>query len=253
MNTMEENKLYKEIEARLSEANIFFERNLSIGGFEPDFIVYAPDGRKIAIDIKSWRFSGFTKRAGRQAQLFQEALGADKGFVVLEELKRNLVSEGVVTVEGLIPALLAEFEKSVSKKSRSAPQKTEKLIFAAMPFDPAYEDTFFLAMAPAAQAVGATCTRVDREEFQGNIVEEVKHLIQKSAAVIIDLSEAKPNVLYEAGFAHALQRPCVHICSTPLDKLPFDVAQWKTIPYSRGQVNRLKKPLIRALKAAIES
>ena len=29
-------------------------------------------------------------------------------------------------------------------------------------------------------------------------------------AVIVDLSEAKPNVLYEAGYAHALNKPCIH-------------------------------------------
>ena len=66
--------------------------------------------------------------------------------------------------------------------------------------------------------------RVDRREFQGNVVEEIDRLIRKASAVIVDLSESKPNVLYEAGFAHALKKPCVHICSTPMDKLPFDVA-----------------------------
>jgi hypothetical protein len=40
-------------------------------------------------------------------------------------------------------------------------------------------------------------------EFQGSVVDEIQRLIRQSVAVIVDLSEAKPNVLYEAGYAHA--------------------------------------------------
>jgi nucleoside 2-deoxyribosyltransferase len=83
-------------------------------------------------------------------------------------------------------------------------------------------------------------------------VEEIHRLIRKSTVVIVDLSESKPNVLYEAGFAHALKKPCIHICSTPMDKLPFDVAQWKTTPYQSGQTHKLRKDLTQRLKAIVD-
>ena len=66
----------------------------------------------------------------------------------------------------------------------------------------------------------------NRVEFAGDIVDEIRRLIEASIAVIIDLSEAKPNVLYEAGYVHALGKPTVHICSTPMSGLPFDVRNW---------------------------
>ena len=50
----------------------------------------------------------------------------------------------------------------------------------------------------------------------GASLTDVRTLIRESSAVICDLSEARPNVLYEAGFAHALDKPTIHICSTPL-------------------------------------
>src|SRR5712692_7103428 len=50
-------------------------------------------------------------------------------------------------------------------------------------------------------------------------------------STISGTSPGKPNVLYEAGFAHALGKPTVHICSTPLSALPFDVRNWNTIAY----------------------
>jgi nucleoside 2-deoxyribosyltransferase len=151
----------------------------------------------------------------------------------------------------LIPALQAEIENSKSRTSPAATSEVGKLIFAAMPFAPQYEDVFFVAMSYAAEQVGAVCDRVDRREFQGNVVNEIETMIRKSIAVIVDLSESKPNVLYEAGYAHALKKPCVHICSTPIEKLPFDVAQWKTSLYQPGQTHKLQKELTQRLKALL--
>jgi hypothetical protein len=106
-------------------------------------------------------------------------------------------------------------------------------------------------MRYAAEEVGAVCTRVDRREFQGNVVDEIQSLIRESIAVFVDLSEAKPNVLYETGYAHALKKPCIHICSTPLEKVPFDVYQWKTTKYSPGQTHKLGKELAQRLKEVL--
>jgi nucleoside 2-deoxyribosyltransferase len=83
------------------------------------------------------------------------------------------------------------------------------------------------------------------------VVERIKRLIKESSAVIADLSEAKSNVLYEVGYAHALKRPTIHICSTPLEQLPFDVRNWNTITYVKGQTHKLKTDLARRLKAIL--
>jgi hypothetical protein len=59
--------------------------------------------------------------------------------------------------------------------------------------------------------------------------------------VIVDLSEANPNVRYEAGYAHALNKPCIHIRSPSTEKLVFDVSHWKTTLYHPGQTHELPK------------
>jgi len=241
------------VAARLREAGLKFATERAVGGLAPDFVVYAPDGRQFIVETKNWDFPGLTTEASRQAQHYQDAAKADGAFIVIPGLKRNLVSKGVVTVEGLIPALQAEFQSGKTRTNSAEVTKIEKLVFAAMPFAPQYEDVFFVAMSYAAEQVGAVCDRVDRREFQGNVVEEVHRMIRRSSAVIIDLSESKPNVLYEAGFAHALKKPCVHICSTTLEKLPFDVAQWKTTRYEPGQTHKLRRDLTQRLKAIFES
>jgi hypothetical protein len=248
----EQEKDFEEIiAAQLRGAGIKFATQKALAGLAPDFIVYAPDGRQFIVEIKNWDFPGLTMEASRQAQHYQDAMNVDGAFVVIPGLKRNLPSKGVVTLDGLVPALQAELE--ATKRRSNAPEATDvdKLVFAAMPFAPQYEDVFFIAMSYAAAQVGAVCDRVDRREFQGNVVDEIQSMIRRSIAVFVDLSEAKPNVLYETGYAHALKKPCIHICSTPLDKLPFDVLQWKTTKYNPGQIHKLGKELAHRLKQAL--
>ena len=251
MPEVNEQKLANAIAKRLREADIRFDTKRSIAGLAPDFIVYAPDGRQFIVEAKGWDFPGFTTEAIRQAQLYQKAVNADGVYLVIPALKRSMPSKGVVTLDGLVPALLADLETTKKRSNPPESKKVGRLVFAAMPFAPQYEDVFFFAMRYAAEQVGAVCDRVDRREFQGNVVDEIHRLIRSSVAVIVDFSESKPNVLYEAGFAHALNKPCIHICSTALEKLPFDVSQWKTSKYNSGQIHKLQKELSERLKATL--
>ncbi len=251
MSDNQEKDLETAIAARLRAAGIRFVTNKGIAGLIPDFIVYGPDGRQFIVEAKHWNFPGLTTEATRQARSYQDAVKADGVFVVIPALKRGLPSKGVVTLDGLIPALKAELEIAGRRSTPAETTGVNKLVFAAMPFAPQYEDVFFVAMRSAAEQVGAVCDRVDRREFQGNVVDEIHRLIRKAVAVFVDLSESKPNVLYEAGYAHALKKPCIHICSTAVEKLPFDVAQWKTTKYHPGQTHKLTVELARRLKAIV--
>lgn len=238
----------------LRKANILFKTDVNLGGIRPDFLLEAPDGRVLIVEVKSWDPTRSNRiRAIKQAQLFKEATGADQAFIVVKGMKRGVPSKGLVTVKKLADVILTEFKrKKVPKKRRiRIPPPTRKTIFAAMPFSSKYDDVFLVAMAHAAKSVNVECKRIDYEEFEGDIVEEIKRLINKSIAVIADLSESKPNVLYEVGYAHALKRPTIHICSTPLKKLPFDVRNWNTIKYEKGRTYKLRGKLARRLRALL--
>lgn len=125
-------------------------------------------------------------------------------------------------------------------------------IIAAMPFKEEFDDVYFVAMSDAAVSVGATCVRIDKEDFQGDIVQKLKQDIKDSIVMIADISGANPNVLYEVGFSHGIGKPTIHICSTPLKKLPFDVMTWKTISYKKGQTHALKGKLTKELKELLK-
>lgn len=252
---MSEREFQERVSGLLSDAGFRFDREPSIDGLRPDFIVYGPKGQKVIVEVKVWNpRGGNTARALEQVERYREIADADDAILVIPELKKNYRARGVVNPDTLVASLVATFQK----RKRKRPSRTKKvqpsnrLIFAAMPFSREYDDTHLVAMSYAAKEVNAACERVDDMEFSGDIVEEIKRLINVSIAVIVDLSDAKPNVLYEAGYAHALRKPTVHICSTPLSELPFDVRNWNTINYNIGQTSQLRKPLARRLRSVIQ-
>ncbi|HZD41913.1 MAG TPA: hypothetical protein VE131_14415, partial [Terriglobales bacterium] len=174
-----EKSFEKQVADQLREAGLKFDTQKALAGLAPDFIVYAPDGRQFIVEVKNWDFPGLTTEASRQAQHYQDAMNVDGAFVVIPSLKRSLPSKGVVSLDGLVPALQAELETTKSRSNRPEATDVERLVFAAMPFAPQYEDVFFIAMRYAAEQVGAVCDRVDRREFQGNDVDEIQKLIRK--------------------------------------------------------------------------
>jgi nucleoside 2-deoxyribosyltransferase len=88
-------------------------------------------------------------------------------------------------------------------------------------------------------------------DYVGDVVEKIKGMIGESAAVIADLSGSAPNVLFELGFAFALGKPCILVCSTPLDELPFDIRNQRVIPYGKGRTYQLREELISALATVL--
>lgn len=247
----------RKVESILLDSGMRFDHQVGIGGLRPDFLVYTSDGRTIVLEAKSWKKSpGFRNRAIQQARYYQEAIGADHAIVVVENLERSLLRDGVVTLYKLVEALNLLIEQQqvpTEKKLSEKVSDVSRSIFAAMPFKETYDDVYFVAMRYAAESVGAVCLRVDYEDFTGDIVDKIKSMITESIAVIADLSESRPNVLYETGFAHALNKKTVHICSTPLKDLPFDVSNDNTLTYQQGQTHTLREILAARLQAVIDT
>jgi hypothetical protein len=253
---MKEKQAEEEVASLLREAGFEFYREPTLGGLRPDFLVKGPSGEHVVVEVKAWDpRGGNTARAMSQSRYLKLRTRADHAVVVLPLLQRNFRESGVVSTNALIDTLALFFEHPSSRKGKvSKPaRRATPTVFAAMPFDRKYDDTYFVALSYAAEKINAACTRVDRTEFSGDIVEEIKRLIHSSIAVVVDLSESKPNVLYEAGFSHALRKPTVHICSTPLEQLPFDVRNWNTLPYKTGQTSALRDPLAKRLASALRS
>ena len=73
--------------------------------------------------------------------------------------------------------------------------------------------------------------RSDLISSTNKITDEIIERLTNSELVIVDLSTHNPNVFYELGYRHALNRPTVTMINKD-DHIPFDVSAYRTIYYS---------------------
>jgi len=58
--------------------------------------------------------------------------------------------------------------------------------------------------------------------------------IAESEFVIADITSANPNVYYEVGYAHAINKPTILLANKDVAKLPFDVSGFRVLFYENS-------------------
>ena len=89
--------------------------------------------------------------------------------------------------------------------------------FVLMPFDESFQDVYQLGIKQACEDVGAYCERVDEQIFEERILDRIFNQIAKADLVIADMTGRNPNVFYEVGYAHALDKPTILLTSNAAD------------------------------------
>ncbi len=83
--------------------------------------------------------------------------------------------------------------------------------------------------------------RADDLDTQQNIIKDIVMGIDSADIVIADLTGLNPNVFYELGLAHAMNKKVI-IITQSIEDLPFDIKSYKVNEYSL-QFNKLPKLL----------
>jgi len=127
----------------------------------------------------------------------------------------------------------------------------QRLVFVCMSFNPRLND-YFTAMKNAVQAVNPTfkCDRAERELI-GNvdpILAAVLKNIQAATLVIVDLTENRPNVLYELGRVQEAKKQCI-ITAQEGTELVLYSSQFPVIFYKNAE--DLKEQLVKSLKDSL--
>ena len=141
-----------------------------------------------------------------------------------------------------------KLEKSVKVSSQDS-------CFVIMPFAKPIGDYYEKIYAPAIQKTGLTPIRADNDIFgTGKIIDQIWSGINKAKVLVADLTGRNPNVFYELGLAHALEKPVVLICANELD-VPFDLKHIRVIYYDHsdpfwGQklIDKVSENILSALK-----
>lgn len=103
--------------------------------------------------------------------------------------------------------------------------------FVMMPYAHPHGDYYTKVFEPAIEKAGLTAVRADAEIFgTGKIMDQIWAGINSAKVLVAELTTRNPNVYYELGLAHALEKPVVLVSSNE-DDVPFDLQHIRVIYY----------------------
>ena len=117
------------------------------------------------------------------------------------------------------------FGDSVFYDNSDDPEFEEGLVFVIMPFSSQLNDVYS-AMKDECSKLSLDCVRVDEVTGSGFILKKIYDLIERAEFIIADLTEERPNVYYEIGYAHGVGNEGNEILLIAKEgtKLHFDIA-----------------------------
>lgn len=129
--------------------------------------------------------------------------------------------------------------------------------FVIQPFDRGqrYDKRYGDIFKPAIEAAGLDPYRVDEDPAAGNLIEEIERRIAESVACVAEITTDNPNVWFELGYAFAMRKIAVMVCSDERSgAFPFDVQHPSIIRYSTHSTSdftKAQKTITAQLKAKI--
>jgi hypothetical protein len=119
-------------------------------------------------------------------------------------------------------------------------------------FDKRYESVF----APAITAAGLDPYRVDRDPSVSVPIQDIENGIKDAEVCLADITTDNPNVWFELGFALAIPRDVVLVCSDERKtKYPFDVQHRAILKYGTGapqDFEELKGKITKRIQAILK-
>lgn len=162
----------------------------------------------------------------------------------------------------MVPGLIDMFDQALgvlndpsygieTEQKRSATVKADPIlkgyVFIAMPMageKPEYDDVHD-AIKAAAKECGLNAERVDEVQSNERITDRLLESIRLAEYVIADLTDSKPNVFYEAGYAHGVGKIPIYVAKAGT-KLEFDLKDYPIIFFS--SMRELREGLIKRLR-----
>jgi hypothetical protein len=124
-------------------------------------------------------------------------------------------------------------------------------VFVLMPFSPEFADVYEVGIKAACRDAGAYCERVDEQIFTESILERVYNQIARADLVVADMTGRNPNVFYEVGYAHALNKRVI-LLTQEADDIPFDLKHYPHVIYG-GSISTLKTEVEKRVRWSIEN
>jgi len=256
------------------------KQDVNLGGFQIDIFVVeeTPSRQKIKTVIEcKFHKDKIGNRAVndfiRMIETLKQAGSVDKGIIVSYSgftQDAHLVSNNSPSIElmdykGLKQLVskktkidVKELEESSNRlfasdeyKYKESVDMKEKsdIIFVIMPFSEDYDDIYYLGISETIKNLGCSCKRVDEMEFVGGVLDKIYSSIKNARLIIAEVTTKNPNVMYELGYAHAINKPVI-LLTKDITSAPFDIRGHNHIVYN--SIVNLRERLLNRLKGMLE-
>ncbi len=123
--------------------------------------------------------------------------------------------------------------------------------FIVMQYTEEYNELFDEVIKPVCEEHGLDAIRADDLYTQNQVIQDIIFSIRESAVIIADITPDNPNVYYEVGFSHGINKPTILLCDTSRERLPFDLSGFRTIFYKNkiSGKSKIEETLRKHLKA----
>jgi len=167
-------------------------------------------------------------------------LKANKSYRIEVEYKGSTVTlkvDGITILITTLPfnlpisqtGLWCQSEEDIVIKKFTVKKETPKA-FVVMQFSSPYNELYEDVIKKICNTFDLNVVRADETYGPGLILADIVKQINESRLIIAEISQSNPNVFYEVGYAHALNKPTILIAEKAT-KLPFDVSPFRTLFY----------------------
>jgi hypothetical protein len=125
--------------------------------------------------------------------------------------------------------------------------------FVVMPFDKEFDDIYEQFIREALIEAGFDVFRADDLLNRENILKDIVNSIVSSDLIIAELTGANPNVFYELGIAHGLNKPTI-LVTQAIEDIPFDLRPYRILLYDVHftKIQDAKKKLLNLAKRTLK-
>lgn len=137
-----------------------------------------------------------------------------------------------------------------TKKVKTDP----KLCFVLIPFSVRFEGIYNVIKS-VVENKGYTCLKADEIYSNHPVIQDIIENIFKANFIIADLTEKNPNVMYELGIAHQINKQKTILISQNSNDIPFDLNYLRTFIYedSFGGIEIFQKGLIQHIDFLVKN
>lgn len=128
----------------------------------------------------------------------------------------------------------------------------ERLCFVIMPFDTGLSDVHNTIKSVVEDYAGCECKRADEISQSTLITDDISDYIRRARFLVADLTRSNPNVFYEVGASHALEKNVILLLQEG-SEAPFDIRGIRYIRYSESNLPDLAVKLKEYVKGCLRT